>query len=246
MTIKYIKPAPHHSSERTIQAVYEQIKQDFGALVEPFTLHSSLPSLLAGVWMACRETEVVGRVPRELKEAVASTVSRVNKCPYCVDAHTIMLNATGNNTVAYAIAPGTSLKFLPEALLPKDLEWAKPSQNVAEAFARFAAVIEEIGEQFLCENIRVRFQEEIKSWRGEDPGLSRQWVETAISGLDEEQQAIGRIALLTALSPYQVDQGVIKNYFEYHPDSEKLLGTVAWSSFSVARKIGTWLHAAIP
>ena len=112
MTIKYIKPAPHNSSERTIQAVYEQIKQDFGALVEPFTLHSSLPSLLAGVWMACRETEVVGRVPRELKEAVATTVSKVNRCPYCVDAHTIMLNATGNNNVAFAITQGNEDRIM--------------------------------------------------------------------------------------------------------------------------------------
>ena len=339
MSIKYIKPAPNNSRERIIQAVYKQIKQDFGALVEPFTLHSSLPSLLAGVWMACRETEVVGRVPREIKEIVASTVSMINKCPYCVDAHTIMLNATGNNSVVSDIvqgnedlimnsefssiikwsfatrdpdsailkappfsvqeapeiigtavfyhyinrmvsvflgetplpsnvqcfkgilkrmaglffsraiarpkALGTSLRFLSEALLPKDLYWAKPSQNVADAFARFATVIEEIGKQFICENVRFRVQEEIQNWRGKDPGLSRQWVETAISGLDKEQQAVGRVALLAAFSPYQVDRDVIHNYLKYYPDGEKLLGTIAWSSFSAARKIGTWLHAAI-
>ena len=339
MTIKYIKSAPGNSSERTIQAVYGQIKQDFGALVEPFTLHSSLPNLLAGVWMACRETEIVGQVSREIKEAVALTVSRVNNCPYCVDAHSIMLNATGNNSVAFAIAqghvdsiegsefssiikwslatadpdspilrdlpfsveeapeiigtavfyhyinrmvsvflgetplplnfqwskgilkwmaglffsrsvgrpksPGISLKFLPESSLPSDLEWAKHNQNVSEAFSRFAAVIEEIGEQFLCENIRLRIQGAFQGWRGEDPGLSRQWVESAIRGLDKEQQAIGRIALLTAFSPYQVDQDVIKDYYEYHPDSEKLLGIIAWSSFTISRKIGAWLYGAI-
>ena len=45
--------------------------------------------------MTCRESELVGNVRRDIKEAVAATVSKINKCPYCVDAHTIMLNAAG-------------------------------------------------------------------------------------------------------------------------------------------------------
>ena len=42
--------------ESTLLAqTYHQIKRDFGALVEPFTLHAPTPRLLAGIWMATRE-----------------------------------------------------------------------------------------------------------------------------------------------------------------------------------------------
>ncbi|MFH1932369.1 MAG: hypothetical protein ABIN18_12380 [Pseudomonadota bacterium] len=34
---------------------------------------------------------------------MAATVSRINRCPYCVDAHTIMLDATSAHNSAYAI-----------------------------------------------------------------------------------------------------------------------------------------------
>ena len=83
---------------------YHQIKRDFGALVEPFTLHAPAPRLLAGIWMATRETELVGIVRREIKEAVAATVSRLNQCPYCVDAHTMMLHAVSAHGTATAIS----------------------------------------------------------------------------------------------------------------------------------------------
>jgi AhpD family alkylhydroperoxidase len=53
--------------------------------------------------MVCRETELVGDVPRDVKEAVAAAVSQLNTCSYCVDAHTIMLCAAGNRTAADAI-----------------------------------------------------------------------------------------------------------------------------------------------
>ena len=72
--------------------------------MEPFTLHSPLPSLLAGVWMASRESELAGNVSRAIKEAIAASVSKLNKCPYCVDAHTIMIRATGENKLAQYIS----------------------------------------------------------------------------------------------------------------------------------------------
>ena len=87
--------------------VYAQIRQDFGRIVEPFVLHSPLPELLAGVWMACRETELVGIVPRVVKETVAASVSQLNQCQYCVDAHTIILSAMGEINVARAMNKAT-------------------------------------------------------------------------------------------------------------------------------------------
>jgi AhpD family alkylhydroperoxidase len=57
-------------------------------------LHRARPEILAGVWIALRETLVVGAVPRRRKERIATAISELNRCPYCVDAHRIMLAAT--------------------------------------------------------------------------------------------------------------------------------------------------------
>ncbi len=102
--IKHIQPVSSASANALLAQAYPQIKRDFGALVEPFTLHASAPRLLAGIWMATRETELVGIVRREIKEAVAATVSRLNQCPYCVDAHTTMLHAVSAHGIAAAIS----------------------------------------------------------------------------------------------------------------------------------------------
>jgi len=75
--IKHIQPVSSASANGLLGQAYPQIKRDFGALVEPFTLHAPAPRLLAGIWMATRETELVGIVRREIKEAVAATVSQL-------------------------------------------------------------------------------------------------------------------------------------------------------------------------
>lgn len=304
--------------------------------MEPFLLHSPLPKLLAAAWMACRETELVGNVPMEAKEAVAATVSKLNQCPYCVDAHTIMLNATGmrrtanaisNNrysqisdakmrlTVEWALATsspkaqvlrsppfsrqdapefigtavfyhymnrmasvllsesplpfnqrwlkgslkrvagwmfsgavhrsktiGDALQFLPKADLPVDLHWAKSASNVAWAYASFAATADKVGEYALPLEVRAHVQEEINEWNGKTSELSLAWSEDAISRFDEATQDAARLALLTALAPYKIDESVVSAFRKHFPGDDKLLGALAWASFTAARKIGTWLQ----
>ena len=338
MVIRHIEPVVPNSAEGLVARVYLQIKKEFGALVEPFTLHSPSPELLAGAWSACRESLLVGSVRRDVKEAVAATVSRINQCPYCVDAHTIMLNATSAHNSADAIihqrddqirdqtvrsmvkwaaatrspgaevllsppfsqkdAPeiigtavffhyvnrmasvllsetplpsnhpllkgffkrmagwffsrsvhrskplGASLELLAESELPADLVWAKRSPNIAGAFARFTAVIDKAGRPVVPEDVRDCVAKHVQAWDGRDPGLGRQWVEEAINGLDDKSKDIGRLVLLTALAPYQVDEGVVKAFTAHLVKDEKLLGALAWGSFTAARKIGTWLHTS--
>jgi AhpD family alkylhydroperoxidase len=109
--IKYIQPiAPRHA-EGLVEPVYSQIKRDFGKIVEPFLLHSPIPELLAGAWMVCRETELVGSVPRYIKEAIAVAVSQQNQCPYCIDAHTIMLCAENEKELSKIIKKGIKYLF---------------------------------------------------------------------------------------------------------------------------------------
>jgi AhpD family alkylhydroperoxidase len=333
--IKYIKPVSEAAAEGLVAEVYSQIKEDFGMLVEPFTLHSPSPQLLAGIWMATRESLVTGNIRRAIKEAVAATVSRINQCPYCVDAHTIMLHATSEHNIAKAISKqddekiqdpeirsivawasatrspgadilrsppfskqdaaeiigtavsfhyinrmvsvllsetplpsnsfllkgilkrvagrmfkgavrrrkpsGLSVEFLQDAELPKDLNWAETNPTVAGAFARWASVVELVGEPVLSPEVRPFVIKYINTWDGAGPGLSRNWVEQVIGEFDEKSQAECRLALLTAIAPYQVDEVVIQRFRDYYPKDDELVGALAWSSFTAARKIGTWL-----
>jgi AhpD family alkylhydroperoxidase len=108
-----LNPVKPSKAKGLVYDVYSQIKKDFGRIVEPFTLHSPIPKLLAGVWMVSRESELVGNVNRDIKEAVAASISKINKCPYCVDAHTIMIRATGKKEIAQLISQGQYDKINP-------------------------------------------------------------------------------------------------------------------------------------
>lgn len=92
---RYTEPAAVKAATGQVQAVYSQIDDAFGLVPEPFTLHSPAPDVLAGVWGAFRETLICGSRPRGEKEAIATAVSESNTCPWCADAHTGMLHATG-------------------------------------------------------------------------------------------------------------------------------------------------------
>ena len=336
MVIKYIHSVGGDASDPLVLEVYDQIKRDFGKIVEPFSVHSSFPKLLAGVWMASREVELVGIVPRNYKEAVAMAVSALNSCPYCIDAHSIMLYASGEKGVADAIckgkyeqnsdvkikklvmwtlstlspgprindklpfskefepeimgtvvfyhyinrivnvflgktplpsnhswlkgilkivsgrlfsravnrpkSPGDSLKFLPKADLPRDFSWSKGKPNVSEAFARFASVFEEIGNVTIDPKIRICVEEYIDCWKGKTPGISKNWVKAPIKKITGPNRIAAQLALLTAITPYQVDEKLVSDFKNYFPDDIKLLSLVSWANFLAAKKIGTWLY----
>jgi len=121
--MQFINPVKPSEAEGLVAQVYSQINQDFGRIVEPFTLHSPIPQLLAGVWMASRESELVGTVPRETKEAIATCVSKLNRCPYCVDAHSIMLIAKGDKETAQQII-NEKYQNIKNPKTQKIVEWA--------------------------------------------------------------------------------------------------------------------------
>src|SRR5690606_32144786 len=137
---------------------------------------------------------------------------------------------------------GASLQFLPKTDLPNDLRWSKPAPNVARAYASFSAAVEEAGEYALPLTVRTFIQEEIDDWRGETSELRLAWSEDALSRLEEPMQAAAELALLTALSPHKVDEEIVLEFKKHFPEDDKLVGALAWASFTAARKIGTWLH----
>jgi len=103
--IRYVNPVRYDDATGLTAQVYQQMKDDF--MVAPvLTLHSPEPEIMAGAWSVLRETLLAGAVDRTLKETVAATVSRLNACPFCVDAHTMMLHASAEHDVASAIRRG--------------------------------------------------------------------------------------------------------------------------------------------
>jgi AhpD family alkylhydroperoxidase len=73
-----------------------------------------------------RETLLVGRVARSTKEALATVVSDLNQCPWCVESHSISLYALGEAQTVTAITQHKGFRTFPDAL--SDLfRWAYAS-----------------------------------------------------------------------------------------------------------------------
>ena len=334
--IRHVGAVSPREASGPVAEIYVQIRHDFGAVPDPFLLHSASARLLSGVWAVCRETLVAGRAPRHLTELVATVVSQVNTCPYCVDAHTTMLRAGDHGALAASllagvggegideearsfaawaaatgslgagvladppfdaelapeligtavafhyinrmvtilaspsplpgpralrplttrIAPrlfaravkrpktaGDSLRFLEQAELPEDMGWAKGSPPVATAFAGFMAAIEDEAHEAIGPDARGVVEAHVGAWRGEDQELSRAWADDAVSELSEPEADAGRLALLPALAPHQIDDAVVAAYRGHEPADRRLLALLAWSSAQASRRIGTWCAA---
>lgn len=331
MGIRYIQSGYSAPRGSLPEKVLTMIRHEFGAEVEPLTLHLPVPELLAGAWIACRETLLAGNGERKEKEVVATSVSTINRCPFCIDAHNIMLlessgsefdeavlNPELGNIAAWAAAtrtpgsplllkppfsasdapafigtavffhyinrmvtillgasplpfttgvpkkvsmhlagwyfggairrhkvPGASLELLPEAPLPDDLLWAKPSPPVAGAFARFAHAVETAGAQALSSEVRAVVSLALQSWDGTEPDDINNWCREATAKLKgESEKDAGKLALLTALAPYRVDETVVHSFSASSPGDGRLISALAWSSFAAARKIGSWLQGS--
>ncbi len=138
-------------------------------------------------------------------------------------------------------APGTSVDLLPDAPLPDDLAWAAGTPHVAQALARSAAAIDAAGEHAVPESVRALVHARLADWDGEPPGLGRGWADEATSGLPAAERAAGRLALLTALASYQVDQSVIDAFRRDHPGEATLIGLTSWAAMAASRQVGSRL-----
>ncbi|WP_210584795.1 carboxymuconolactone decarboxylase family protein [Streptomyces sp. GESEQ-35] len=104
---RYTEPLPPKSATGRVAEVYQQLSRDFG-IDRPvtFVVLSSAPEILAPAWALMRESLLAGPGGRTGKELAALGVSLANKCPFCVDAHTVLLHATGDHALAERLARG--------------------------------------------------------------------------------------------------------------------------------------------
>jgi AhpD family alkylhydroperoxidase len=130
--IRYIKPVQMDTSGGLASQLYEQMQADF--LPVPFlTLHAPLPELMAGAWSILRESLLTSQSgsarARTRKEVVAATVSKTNECPFCVDAHSLMLHASSEHDVASAVLRG-DFKAIGDPELQGLAQWALANRTV--------------------------------------------------------------------------------------------------------------------
>lgn len=125
--IRYVRPVPFGDATGLTLRVYQHMQADF--MVAPLlTLHSSQPNVMAGAWSILRESLMAGRVDRTLKETVSATVSKLNACPFCVDAHTMLLHASSEHDVAGAIRRG-DFAAIRDARLKVYVDWVLANQT---------------------------------------------------------------------------------------------------------------------
>ena len=155
---------------------------------------------------------------------------------------TRIFGATAGKSIANKqVEVGNSLSFIPEVILPKDFSWAEPNQAIAKAYAGFSALMEKAGQETIAPEIRTLLEQNLNNWQGEEMGISRQWLEEAIQGLDSKHLSTARLVFLTALSPYQVDEEIIKDFQKNHPTESELLSACCWASYATTKRISQWL-----
>ncbi|PMB00811.1 hypothetical protein CEN50_01855 [Fischerella thermalis CCMEE 5268] len=126
--MKYLTPIKPSHKDDLLNRTYVQIQQE--ALTIPtFVMHSVSPTLFAGNWSLFREVFLVdNQVNREVKEAINLAVSKINTCPYCVDAHSIMLSGLRHDKVAIAIVKN-DLNAIADPKFRSIVEWALSSNQ---------------------------------------------------------------------------------------------------------------------
>ncbi|MFE6334415.1 carboxymuconolactone decarboxylase family protein [Streptomyces sp. NPDC057798] len=106
-SFRYTRPVPPRAATGRVAEVYRQLSHDFG-VDEPvtFVVLSSAPDILTATWALMRESLIAGPGSRTGKELAAYGVSQANQCPFCVDAHTVLLHATGDHALAERLVRG--------------------------------------------------------------------------------------------------------------------------------------------
>jgi len=160
-----------------------------------------------------------------------------------VAARSVLLRLFGRfmrPSAGKAHQPGAGLELLPAAPAPPDAAWAA-NRTVAGAFGRAVAAIDGAAAAAVPAAVRGLVTAELAGWYGRPAGISRAWVEELAAGLGPADRPAGRLALLTAMASYQVDQSVVDAYRNSVPGDESVVALTSWASLAAARRVGGWL-----
>lgn len=134
------------------------------------------------------------------------------------------------------LTPGRALSLLPPASLPTDMQWATPNPRIADALARWAAVVERETSGVVSLAVRELVARNLQDWKGDLMPISRSWVDSDVLVLTGQDRAIARLALVLAKAPYQVDERLVEDVLSEDRGEERFIRVLAWASFSSARR----------
>lgn len=139
---------------------------------------------------------------------------------------------------------GESLSLLPAAEVPYDLGWASGNPGLAQALARAAATLERAGERSVPGPVRELVLSELDGWDGRALGVSRSWTSRPLEAVPASARPAARLALLTAMASYQVDDSVVEECRASLPGDAALVELAAWAAMAAARHVAGWAAAA--
>lgn len=134
------------------------------------------------------------------------------------------------------LTPGRALPLLPPASLPSDMRWATSNPRIADALARWAAVVEREASTVVSPAVRELVARNLQDWNGASMPISRSWVNSEVSELTGQDRAIARLALVLAKAPYQVDERLVEDVLIEDRSEERFIRVLAWMTFSGARR----------
>src|SRR5262249_53396737 len=124
--------------------------------------------------------------------------------------------------------------------LPADLSWAAPQPAIGAALARLAATTEAVALGLMPGAAVVAGGRAPDRRDGQFRGPGRARPGGRLADPPAADQPAGRLALLTALAPFQVTDADVEAFRAEHPADADLVGLVSWAAFAAARRIGAW------
>jgi AhpD family alkylhydroperoxidase len=192
----------------------EQVPEIVGTLVEFHFLNRVIDVLLTGTFLP--GSEKAHKVARKVAGKVFAKRVRAQR------------------------APGASVGLTAGNPLPADLAWAAPQPAIAAAYANLAAAAGAAAQRVVTPAVANLVTGRVAQWDGRFPGPSKAWLDQATAGLADADQPAARLALLTALAPFQVTDDDVEDYREHRPTDAELLDLLTWAAFTAARTIGAW------
>lgn len=196
--------------------------------------------------------------PNELPEAIGTLLvfSYTNKItdltihgsPVAKGLKGLMLRILGTElaeSTGRELEPGRSLALLSSAPVPSDLYWAAANRRIADALARWIAVVDTAVDDELSASLRQWLQSRIDSWRGGQAPLSRAWVEDEVASLAGADRAKARLVLIVVRAAYQTDDGIIDAVLAHGVSAAGVIKLGSWAALSAARRVATWTADAV-
>ncbi len=149
-------------------------------------------------------------------------------------------NITGLN-----VNPGTSLKRMPDAILPEEFSWAHSNTHISDCFAGFDTIISRVGENHISFDVRKKILTFLGNWNGDIQEIGNRWLEEEILQIeDNEKKVLARLILLASIQPYKITEQHIIELRKQDYKDEQLIAAASWGSWQATKRISSWLSRA--